>query len=210
MKKPLEAAWMGLKVEWVGVSGNQSKWMVLSRLIETQTWLLSAGRLNRETMLTPTPLSGRKQPLQTSPWTQTTQFLPIYPWSLLSFLSSPGAQSKWVYQLVSLYTSPLRGVLGTAPTFVSLSLNLLWFSHSESMRTSLPETETLGWETWCEPGSSHSLGWGVGEGLWQLRWPSWFLMVSHGYDTSLFPVSTPPTSLKVAFYIYIHRCRASG
>ena len=40
MEKPLETAWVGLKVGWVVVSGNHQGRAKLTRLMETQLWYL--------------------------------------------------------------------------------------------------------------------------------------------------------------------------
>ena len=62
--------------------------------------------------------------------------------------------------------------------------NLHWFLQTEVVGTYFPGTGTLGLGTWCGPGTTHSLP----------ITPE-FLSTTYGCWTSLFYISTPPTSL---------------
>ena len=96
-------------LEGVGSQNHQGRWMALAGLMETQIWcppahagLVGEGSTKEQCFLPPL-LSGRKLPLYPSSWSQTIQFLPVYPRVSLAFyeLLSPCWSSDQVSLSVS-------------------------------------------------------------------------------------------------------------
>ena len=139
--------------------------------------------------------SGRKLPLQLSPWHQIIQVLTLYFCHLLSCCPSARAQNEWVW--VSPYTGPLRDTPEIPGSFVSFSHNLHWFLQPEVLETSPPGTGTLS-------GTGRS---DVGPGTLapsRLRYPSQFLTATCVSGTSL-SESCPSLPVSVWLFLYILR-----
>lgn len=115
MEKPLEAAWMSPQAWWGVLLGNhQCRQTMLDILMEIQIWVLSI--LFRQGGVSCQNLSmGERCPSSFHPQSQTSKFLPVYPWRILSCCTSARTQRQWVR--VSSCKGPLRGTSGLQKRF---------------------------------------------------------------------------------------------
>ena len=112
------------------------------------------------------------------PDTSASPSMPLVPFKLPFYA---GSQREWVW--VSTCVGSLRGTVWESRSFFN-QLNSHWFLQPEVMGTYHPGTGTLGWGAWYGAGTPHSRD-----------IPPKFLSTTRVWGTSLFHVSTPPTSL---------------
>ena len=187
MEKPLETAWVGLKLGGVEPQRiNRVGQTVWARLMEFQIWLPLAGsvalsfcggRAHKKTMASASTSACEKSAPQLLPWCWSIQFLPV----CLQCWSSEGVSP------VNRYVGPLRGTAWESNSYCFLSFNVHCFSQPEVMRNYLPGTGTLGCGVWC----------GVGTPCFNISLP--ICMCHSGNRTRPFHVSAPLTSLDVVF-----------
>lgn len=177
------------------------------RTKQSQIWPFE-GRFNTKKMVPSCRLHVRQVPHRDNGGCPPSLHLEATQLSLSLYVSDP----SWVATLlpkprvsvckwVSLCLVPLRGCLGFQPSSISPGwTDGIWFSLLHVVGTLLSGIGTLGLGDKNGAGTpslySGDLGcWGVP--------PSAQLLTTCGFGVSPFCISTPPTSLYVAFYLYL-------